>query len=686
MVAGLGVRFVASFVTGYDGEGGVSMRVGIGTRLTWGDESFIVIAVDYRHAVLRSLTADFTRHVEIEELIRMPEVAWQFDEPRGADASAGQVLDGLPDEERGIVDAWAEQLSRVRAEVEAGKPAKYFFEDVRVAMAPWVKVESVETVRRKFHKYCAEGILGLVDRRFLNRGKAGIDPRIGAALSELGAAGKTRSSGTVNRTVDRLRWILEEDYGDELTVPSDRTLYRLIRSHPTASKLSGSARARQIAANKPDRTFGMHGSLRPGDHVQIDSTVIDVPSQLLDGRLNRAELTIIHDVACRSIMAGVVRAISTNAADLAGVLARALTPYDMRPPGAREQRERVAATWAGQFAIDQERLDRYRLAQPYIFPEKITTDNGKIYRSAAFRRGCERAGITLIFASKETATDKPHVERTFGTMATRFVQYLEGFTGGFVERRGRDEPTDRALALNQLQELLEDWIAIEWQNRPHEGLTDPMLPGRALTPNEMFRSYRRLAPELHVPFGLNEFIGFLPAKTCTLQDYGINHANRVYNSNRITELRAAGAGGEGATRRCVFRYDPHNPLYVWVEHGDEFVPFRAARDFLDEPMGGEIWQAARDADPLVDDATRADAAHLADRMKRAQWVRRGSPRNREVRAAEVDRDPMHMTSITKSVAREEAEVEEPDDDEVMWERGGGFSLLSDDDGMWDRLT
>ena len=55
----------------------------------------------------------------------------------------------------------------------------------------------------------------------------------------------------------------------------------------------------------------MHGSLRPGEHVQIDSTVIDVPSRLLDGRLNRAELTVIHDVSCRSILAGVVRAVAT---------------------------------------------------------------------------------------------------------------------------------------------------------------------------------------------------------------------------------------------------------------------------------------------------------------------------------------------------------------------------------------
>lgn len=397
------------------------------------------------------------------------------------------------------------------------------------------------------------------------------------------------------------------------------------------------------------------------------------------------ELGWEYFVSCRSILAGVVRAVATNSADLAGVLARALTPYELRPPGAREQRERVAATWTGRFMIDQERLDHHRLAQPYIFPETITTDNGKIYRSEAFRRGCERAGISLIHAALETGTDKPHVESGFDAIKDGFVQYLEGFTGGSVERRGRGEPTDRALALNQLQELLEDWIAIEWQNRPHAGLSDPMLPGRALTQNEMFRAYRRIAPELHVPFGVDEFIGFLPATTCTLQDYGINHRRRVYRSNRLPELRAAGAGGEGATRRCVIRYDPHNPLFVWVEHGDEFVPFRCLRDLLDEPLGGEIWQAAHDVDSTEDATARHDAAYLVDRMKRAQWVRPGKERNRAVRRAEADRDPMHLTGVSKTIARE-APPAEPDGDEVIWERGGGFSLLDDDDGVWERLT
>jgi len=48
------------------------MRARIGTHLTWDGHEFVVIAIDYRHAVLRSLEEEFVREVVIEELLRAP--------------------------------------------------------------------------------------------------------------------------------------------------------------------------------------------------------------------------------------------------------------------------------------------------------------------------------------------------------------------------------------------------------------------------------------------------------------------------------------------------------------------------------------------------------------------------------------------------------------------------------------
>jgi hypothetical protein len=40
-----------------------------------------------------------------------------------------------------------------------------------------------------------------------------------------------------------------------------------------------------------------------------------------------------------------------------------------------------------------------------------------------------------------------------------------------------------------------------WQNRPHEGLRDPLSPGKALTPNERYAALVAVAGYVPVPLG-----------------------------------------------------------------------------------------------------------------------------------------------------------------------------------------
>lgn len=239
------------------------MRARIGTQLTWDDHEFVVIAIDYRHALLRSLTEEFVREVVIEELLCMPDIVWRDLRPPSTDPTDLLLIAALPETERRIVAAWVEQLEVVKRAVEADGDLTPLLADVRAALRPHIEV-STETVRRKFQRYLAEGVIGLFDKRRFNGRKPVIDVRIAAALSDLGAAGVKRSSGTRARTVDNVKWMLEEDFGEGIELPSDRTLYRLIAAHPTARKLNASARGRETAANKPGRAFGLHGSLRPG--------------------------------------------------------------------------------------------------------------------------------------------------------------------------------------------------------------------------------------------------------------------------------------------------------------------------------------------------------------------------------------------------------------------------------------
>jgi hypothetical protein len=40
--------------------------------------------------------------------------------------------------------------------------------------------------------------------------------------------------------------------------------------------------------------------------------------------------------------------------------------------------------------------------------------------------------------------------------------------------------------IRELADLFEEWVIACWQNRPHDGLRSPVLPGRALSPNEAY--------------------------------------------------------------------------------------------------------------------------------------------------------------------------------------------------------
>lgn len=292
---------------------------------------------------------------------------------------------------------------------------------------------------------------------------------------------------------------------------------------PRAKHLTRSAKTRASLANRPQREFQQHESPRLGEHTQIDTTKFDAEITLDNGSVTtrngveRPEMTILLEIRSRTPMAAVLRAGGTKSVDLVTLLARALTPYERRPQGARETRELVSSAWADPHGISQEELDRYRSMVPVIFPENITVDHGKIFTSTAFTEACERLGISLIECNPYTPTGKPHVEANFGSVAEQFAQYLRSHVGRSVEHRGKDDAPHPPPTLLQAQELLDDWIAVHWMHRPHDGLRDPLRPSRALTPMETVTLLRQITPDLVIPFGREEYISLLPREDRTIR-------------------------------------------------------------------------------------------------------------------------------------------------------------------------
>lgn len=170
----------------------------------------------------------------------------------------------------------------------------------------------------------------------------------------------------------------------------------------------GSAVTRRQTANRPSGPFIATAAARPGEQVQIDSTPIDIMVLAADGVPVRADLTIAVDVATRTICAAVLRPVGTKAVDAALLLAKMLVPEPMRPG------------WADALRMSASRLPHERLltvdarmreaaARPVIVPEQVVIDHGRVFVSETFTRACDRLGISIQPARKDTPTDKPRV-------------------------------------------------------------------------------------------------------------------------------------------------------------------------------------------------------------------------------------------------------------------------------------
>lgn len=105
-------------------------------------------------------------------------------------------------------------------------------------------------------------------------------------------------------------------------------------------------------------------------------------------------------------------------------------------------------------------------------------------RADTFVAACRSLGISVQPARPATPTDKGVVERTFESINTLFCQHVAGYVGSDTTRRGRD--VQAAWTMAELADLFHEWVVARWQTRPHDSLRSPFLPGKALSPNEVY--------------------------------------------------------------------------------------------------------------------------------------------------------------------------------------------------------
>jgi len=481
-------------------------------------------------------------------------------------------------------------------------------------------VVSARLVKHYRQRYQASGLRGLVDGRTAKKmpefGR--VDDRVVEAMRQAITEAGPNSTRTIGYICWRTGVLLDQEHGPGQVPPaSERTLYRLFGKLSEGTATTGTARARRWRAARPDTPFQPVSPGTPGEMMQIDSTPLDVLVRLDDATVGAVELTAMVDVATRSITAAVLRP-TTRAVDASVLLARTVTPEPMRPGWVRAlTMERSVLPYRRLLAVD-ERIAK-AAARPAILPATIVVDHGKAFTSQAFKDACRFLGINLQPARKAMPTDKSVIERTLGSVAGLFAQFVSGYTGSGVEHRGRKMEQQPLWSLPELQGLLDEWIIVCWQNRPHDALRDPAAPGRAYTPNERYAALVESAGYVPIALREDDYVHLLPACYRTVGAAGVRIARRTYDDKSLDPLRHRRSTDAAHKHLWEVRCDPYDLTRVWVRdpNGGWITAFWTHLRTSAQPFGQGVWDHVRAQLPDAAEQELADAAYaLLERAHR----------------------------------------------------------------------
>lgn len=451
------------------------------------------------------------------------------------------------------------------------------------------------TIRRQRHGYQTSGLWGLLDHRQTRTAAATgqADPRVVAAVRQAISEETNASTGTRGRLRWRVENVLAAEHGPNcVPLPPKTTFYRLVAALEGGRHTFGPATTRRSLANRPNTPFGSVLADRPGELTQIDTTPLDVLAVLDDGVVGRVELTMLVELATRTVCAGLLRPYGTKAVDAALLLARAVVPEPMRPGWPDALRMRASRLPHHDLATIDARLDE-AAAKPVIIPETIVCDRGSVYLSETFLSACARLGMSVQPAHPYTPTDKPVVERTFSSINTLFCQYVAGYTGRDVTRRGADVEGQAVWSIGELQDLFDQWVIAGWQPRPHDGLRHPDLPQAALSPNEMYAAMVAVAGYLPLALTGADYLELLPVVWRRITAEGIRFGYLTYDTPELAPYRGQPSPIASKGGRWEIHYDPYDLSHLWLRpHPDQewiSVPWihhgQVAAPFADFTLG-----------------------------------------------------------------------------------------------------
>ncbi len=272
---------------------------------------------------------------------------------------------------------------------------------------------------------------------------------------------------------------------------------------------------------------------RPLEVVQIDHTLADIilVDQVERKPLARPWLTLAIDVATRVVLGAYVTFDAPSVLSICLCLDHCVRPKSVRTPSSLKQ---LYWPTAG-------------------IPQAIHVDNGRDFRSDAFRSACAEWGIAIKYRPPGRVHIGGHIERLIGTTMGA-VHVLPGTTQSSPKDKGE---YDSAAKASMTLDEFEDWLQLEicrYHNTRHSGLKRTPLAawadlggddaGRQVVDTDAFR------------------ISFLPSERRQLGRTGINLFSIGYWSDAFAPMIGRGAG------KVTVKYDPRDMSRIWVVTDD----------------------------------------------------------------------------------------------------------------------
>ncbi|MFJ4175381.1 Mu transposase C-terminal domain-containing protein [Microbacterium sp. NPDC089696] len=511
---------------------------------------------------------------------------------------------------------------------------------------------SPSTLKRRMQRFRKAGVESLVDGRSVRRqtalGRA--DEKVTLALAEVISTYVGRSSPSYTRVRADLQKLLLTEYPDKddrPALPSLSTVKRYVAAldgeNPTTP-----ARRRETNALAPTRQHKPRLVSAPGDECQIDTTVFDAFVRFPNGKVERPHLTILIDKRTRSIIAFNFTAGPPSGYDHAVLLANALVPKKLRSWHTYYDTLSLPRMPWSEY-LDEEQLEEYDTFRPYIFPRRIITDNGQDYRSHVFRLACDRYGIHLTEAPLKAPTAKAHVERHFGTINTKFAQYLPGYVHSNVQSRGENARAEEVLTLEEVSELFDRWLGVIWQNRRHDGLVDHLQPNLRHTPNTMFAASVELQGHFVVPCDEDDFIALMPSMERTIQNDGIELNGRMYDSPHLAGMRGI-RNPDGSKKKFAVHFDPADVTRAWARVETEWVMCTwVAKDGMSRPLERTMNEIAHRLTSANPGFKNDEADELMMRLRDEFIAQQAAEREARVEAARAEAATISSSDVLENI-------------------------------------